>query len=363
MTTPQSKCQNCGYSSRHTKQQPGEKPEFVGCCKRWLCAACRNDFGCTGDSDHTSLPGARNGYPNGVPPNDGIYGKIPDTVYHGDPTSLSSSGARTIFTSTPAAFYQERITPRAPKKVYDEGHLAHWLVLGEGSKITVLDPKIHGRTKDGKIAEEPARTSMWRDAVAKARENGTVPIHIDIYREAQRMAGKVFDHPLAKKLLERGDAEMSGYWHDDETLARLRFRPDWLPDRPGQRMICVDYKSAKSANPILFRRSVEDYGYHCQAAWYLDGLREVGVADDAGFVFIVQEKTPPYLVSVVQLEPEDIERGRRQNRAAIDLYARCMESGVWPGYGEGLHTVGLSNWARTRIDDQLTELTARKEIA
>jgi hypothetical protein len=55
-------------------------------------------------------------------------------------------------------------------------------------------------------------------------------------------------------------------------------------------MICVDYKTADHANPAAFAKSALDYGYHQQAAWYLDGLRELGISDDAAFLFIVQSE-------------------------------------------------------------------------
>jgi hypothetical protein len=75
-------------------------------------------------------------------------------------------------------------------------------------------------------------------------------------------------------------------------------------------------------------------------------------ATGAAFVFIVQQKDPPFLVSVCQLEPEDIELGRNQNRRAVEIYAACKESGVWPGY-DGIATCPLPGWARKQIQDDL----------
>jgi hypothetical protein len=189
----------------------------------------------------------------------------------------------------------------------------------------------------------------------KAWEEGKAPLLKPAIETAQVMAGKVHTHPLASKLLEAGTPEISGYWHDDTTEVRLRFRPDWLTDPgPRGRILCVDYKSAKSADPAQFRRSAADYGYHCQAAWYLDGLREVEISDDAAFIFIVQEKVPPYLVSVVQLDAEAIEVGRRINRRAIDLYAKCRANNEWPGYDNTIHTVGLPAWLLKQIEESET---------
>jgi hypothetical protein len=213
------------------------------------------------------------------------------------------------------------------------------MVLGEGSQLVCVNAR-DWRTK----AAQESRRKAW--------DLGRAPLLKHKIEMAQRMAGKVFEHRLAAKLLEAGSAELSGYWHDEQTGVRLRFRPDFLPDTPGRPLI-VEYKTSQSANPRRFAKSMFDYGYHQQAAWNIDGLSACCGVDDAAFVFIVQQKEPPWLVSVCQLEPEDIAYGRAQNRAAIDLYAKCRDSGIWPGY-DGLYTIALPGWARHQIQDDLT---------
>lgn len=352
MTTPPAKCQLCGFSSRHTRQQPGEKLEYRACCHAWMCAACREARGCTGHSDEAVIPGARSDQPPGVPPNDGIYSRVPEEVYHGDPTSLSSSGARTLVNTTAEQFYYELHQPPKPKPQYDFGHAAHKMVLGEGGQIKVLDPAVHGLKEDGKPSLKPTATAMWKKAEAKARAEGKAVITKEQMKTAQLMAGRVFEHPLAAKLMARGSAEMSGYWHDDETKVRLRFRADWITDGL-PRTICVDYKSAISANPRHFERSVFDYGYHQQQAWYEDGLAEMGITD-VGFLFIVQQKTQPFSVSVCQIKPEHVELGRQLNRKAVRLFAECESTGVWPGFEPVIHEVGLSNWQVARTEERIS---------
>lgn len=274
-----------------------------------------------------------------VPVNDGIYPDVSEADYHADRDSLSSSGAKTLTTLTPEEFMAQLLEPRNPKPQYDFGHAAHKMVLGKGGQLVRVDAR-DWRTNAAKALRE------------RAYELGKAPLLKAQIDTAQRMAGKVFEHKIAAKLLESGSAEMSGYWHDDTTGVRLRFRPDFLPDVPRGRPIIVEYKTAASANPRRFVKAAFDYGYHQSGAWYVDGLREVTGADDAAFVFIVQQKDPPFLVSTAQFESEDIELGRRQNRRAIDLYAECRESGVWPGY-EGIALLTLPGWARRQIEDDL----------
>ncbi len=281
-----------------------------------------------------------------IPAEDGMYSGIPDEVYHADRGSLSSSGARALLApSCPEIFRHQQLEPPAPKPQYDFGHVAHKFVLGEGSEIAELDPAIHGLNKDGSPSKSPTSTAMWQEAAEAARQRGQIPMHIAEVAKARAMAAKVREHPLAAALLADGTPELSGYWRDPETGVRLRFRPDWLPNPGRGRLIVVDYKTATSAHPGHFARAAADYGYHQQVPWYLDGLAACDIADDAAFVFIVQSKTPPFPVSVIELKPDDIELGRRRNRKAIDLYAACAAHDHWPDYGQGVHSVSLPSYA------------------
>lgn len=333
------KCQNCGYAQRYSRQRAGEILFYCANCRAWLCEACREQIGCESLGHGVVEQPGISALQTEVPARDGWYTKVSEAIYHSDHQSLSSSGARTLLKETPADFRSQQDEPRNPKPQYDFGHAAHKMVLGEGSQLVRVDAD-NWRTKDAQIA----RNTAWRD--------GKAPLLKADIDKAQRMAGVVHTNRVAARLLSSGMPEVSGYWHDDETGVRLRFRPDWLPELPG-RMICIDYKTAVSANPAAFAKSALDYGYHQQAAWYVDGLREVGIADDAAFLFIVQAKTSPFLVSLVQLEPEHVELGRRQNRAAIARFADCQAAGVWPGYGDDIHTVGLPSWAVSQIEASL----------
>lgn len=277
-----------------------------------------------------------------IPPEDGIYSGISDAEYHGDHDSLSSSGARALLEpSCPAIFHHARHEPPNPKPEYDFGHAAHKYVLGEGAHV-------HEVTFDN-----------WRGSLAQgAREQawkfGAIPLLTKDIIKAKAMAAAVREHPVAAALLDAdGQAELSGYWTDSETGVRLRFRPDWLCELRG-RIVCVDYKTAKSAHPGAFARSAADYGYHQQDAWYRDGLAALEIGDDIPFLFIVQAKTPPYPVTVLRIHADHVELGRRRNRDAIRTYARCTETGEWPGYGTGIETIELPSYSIYQQEQELT---------
>ncbi len=269
----------------------------------------------------------------------GLYDGIPDVAYHADRESLSVSGAKKMLPpSCPAIFHHDREHGQPPNAVFDFGHAAHSVVLGAGSEIKVVDAD-SWRTK---AAKEDA------DAIRAA---GHTPILAHEWQQVLGMAEAINAHPVASALLDphHGKPEQSGYFRDGAHDVLRRFRLDWLPDTDGGRLIVPDYKTAASAEPGAIRKAVANYGYHQQHAWYLDGLHALGLAEDIAFVFIFQEKTAPYLVTVVELDAEAVHVGRALNDRALQVYEECTATGVWPGYTSDVELISLPPWA-TRMD-------------
>lgn len=271
---------------------------------------------------------------------DGLLPDVSDDVYHGDQASLSSTGARKLL-ECPARFHYEQAHPQKSTAVFDFGRLAHALVLGEGADIHVVDAP-DWRTKAAQTARDEARAA------------GLLPVLLSELDTATRLKNSVMRHPIARLLFDGGVAERSGYWQDEPTDIRLRFRPDWLTELDGQ-PVCVDLKTTVSADPVEFVRSIAKFKYHFQAAWYRKGLAALGV--DARFLFVAVEKVPPYLVSVIELDTWALLEGDRLNRLAIDLYAECLQTDQWPDYGDNIHTLSLPAWAmRDGIQADANEL-------
>lgn len=273
-------------------------------------------------------------------PTPGVYDGIPEADYHGDKDSLSVSGAKKLLPpSCPARFKWELENGQQHKAVFDFGSAAHKAVLGVGADVAI-------------IRHDSYRTTAARAERDDAYARGAIPV---LEEEAKRVDGMVQAlkaHPTAAALLDpaKGKPEQSAYRIDPDTGTRLRCRFDWLPDSDGGRLVIPDYKTAASAEPGAFSRSAATFGYHMQAAWYADMAEHLGLAEDASFVFIVQEKVAPYLVSVVELDSEAVDTGRRRYREAIDLYAECKRNDVWPSYTAGVELISLPAWATYDIE-------------
>jgi hypothetical protein len=272
----------------------------------------------------------------------GVY-DIPSDAYHADPVpggSLSSSSARKLLPpSCPARFRWDldHPDPTAGKNQFDIGHAAHRLVLGAGAEFHVIDADDY-RSKDARTQRDDARAS------------GLTPLLAAEHDQAQAMATALRAHPLAGHLFDpaAGWPEVTLVWRDEPTGIMRRARVDWLPrHQPGRRLIVPDYKTTHSADLDALTRAIQQFGYHQQAAWYLDGIRALGLCgpDGAAFLFVAQEKTPPYLVTVLELDDTALRIGDIKNRRALQVYRHCTETNHWPAYHDGIALLGLPPWA------------------
>lgn len=241
----------------------------------------------------------------------GFIDDLDEPTYHAHPTSLSVSGAKVLL-KAPALFKWQREHP-VHKDVFDVGSAAHKLVLGVGAEIVEVDA-------------DSWRTKAAQEAKAAARAEGKIPLLAADHERVKAMADALTEHRLAMRLLSEGRPEVSAFAIDEATGVLRRGRFDWLGAT-----ILTDYKSAASSEPDAFVRAAVNFGYHMQAAWYLDLAADLGHPAPA-FAFIVQEKEPPYLPTVIELPRELVDIGRRRNARALERFRDCTESNLWPGY-------------------------------
>lgn len=258
----------------------------------------------------------------------GLY-DIPADLYHSDPIpggSLSSTGARRL-ADCPARFKWHLDNPEPPKKAFDIGTAAHKLVLGNGPELVLVDA-------------EKWNTTAIKAEVAAIREAGGVPLKRAELDGVKAMAVALRQHPEAAALLELGSgvAEQSMFWEADGIWRRAR--PDWLRDNE-----IVDYKTTTNVSPDSISKTIHERAYHQQAHWYLEGAHELElVGPNARFVFIFQEKQPPYLVTVAELDVTAMDIGRHLNEKALWHYANGRATGHWPGYYPTTALIPLPAW-------------------
>jgi hypothetical protein len=237
-----------------------------------------------------------------------------------------------------------RVTPEpSPQMRLGTALHTHVLELSRwDEEIAVAPGDINRRTKEGR--------EQW--AAFEADAAGKTVITADDAAQVQAMARAVFRHPAAAMLLGLpGKAETTHMWTDAATGLECKCRPDWLTDDGS---IVVDLKTTKDASPRGFRRSIGDYRYHLQAAWYLHGLEQATGKRPDQFIFICVESTAPYACAVYAADAEMVERGHEQAMRDLAKLAECRAAGSWPSYSEQIEPIGLPGWMTGATQQQGT---------
>lgn len=284
----------------------------------------------------------------------GIY-DVSEDLYHSveicDGPSISSSGLRLIDSECPAKYWwasplNAEYEP-VRKKSFTFGKAAHqWLMLGPETierRFLVIDDGLNLNSNEGK--------EVKAQAISEGREILRAADLVTI----ERMANALRAHPYIPAAFADCEPEKTLVWKDAETGVWLRCRPDALPSRIQH---IPDYKTAVSAKPLAFQRAIWNYGYHQQAQFYLAGIEAVTDVKPKSFLFIAQEKTPPYVAQPYVLDENAIDWARLQNRRAIHTFARCLERDEWPGYADDIIQIDLPAWA----DNQLMRRDAEGDL-
>lgn len=262
----------------------------------------------------------------------GVYA-MPDAEYFAHP-ALSQSQAKVLL-ACPARYRWQLDHPRPDTKAFDFGHAAHSMVLGTGPAIAVIPDDV--LASNGAVSTKAAK-----EFIADARAKGEVPLKAEENAQVVAMADAIRDNPDAVRLLAAGTPEQAIVWDDGDVQRRCKL--DVLPEPSQHRMVAADYKTTERADKESFTRSVINYGYHQQAAWYLEALAAVGISSDAGFAFVVQEKTEPYPVVVYELDEDLLAIGAELNAQAVELFRQCRDTDTWPGYPEGITVLSAPGW-------------------
>ena len=284
-----------------------------------------------------------------LPP--GIHYGISPAVYHADPCetpSLSSSLVRKLLRESPAHAFASspRLDPDCVpefKDLFDVGTAAHTAVLSAGESIRVI-PHDDWRTKDARQQRDDARAEGYTPLLEK--EAAEVLAMAAKVKTALKRIGlpEVFSDPSRAEVV--AIAEVEG--------VQCRAMADYV----GADGFLYDLKTTTSAHYDAVTRTVESFGYHIQAAHYLDTFRAAGMALK-GMRFVFVEKTRPHCVSVIALDEDFMDIGRSQTAHARDVWKECIRTGEWPDYAHpGIVEISPPVWMSQEVEDRSHTLQA-----
>ena len=262
---------------------------------------------------------------------------MPDAEYFAVDAASNSTLGRMKPTPAHCLAYLDS-EEKEPTPAMAFGSLVHCVVLEPDSfteRYAIAPEGINRRTNAGK--------AEW--AEFEASTAGKIVITKEDSDTASAMADVVSLHPAASKLLGKGVAERAGFWIDEETGELCKSKFDFVNDAG----YVVDYKTTIDASIDEFSRSIAKFGYHRQQAIYKDGYTAIIGKPPKGFVFIAQEKKPPYAVGVFLLDEESEDQGREEYRELLKQYSACKNSNAWPAYPSTVQEISLPRWAKKGI--------------
>lgn len=209
-----------------------------------------------------------------------------------------------------------------------------WMLERERyAELVAVSPVFNRRTKDGRAWAEAFESEHAGKVVLDADEEATV----------KAMGAAIGMHPRARKLaLTPGDRECVVIWDDERSGLRCKARIDKLIRSAG---IGVDIKTTRDASPDAFEKSVLDYCYHTQLAFYADGWK-AATGEELSFFILAVENDEPHGVAVYQIDDETMDIGRFEMRRVLAEVAACVKSGRWTGYADAVIPIGLPAWKK-----------------
>lgn len=280
----------------------------------------------------------------------GFYPELTEAEYHADPApapSLSASIAKLLVDRSPAHAHDAHPrlgrSPRESTDAQEAGTLAHAILLGTSRSVCVIDADNYR----SKAAQEQ------RDAAAAAGAIPVLRLVLDAaHREAESMRAALADAGVSLD----GQSELSAVWVEhayDGTEVWCRSRLDHLR---ADGCSIVDLKRALSAHPLACQRRMHGYAYDIQHAAYVSAVEHLRpeLAGRVAMQFAFLEPLPSGRVVVTVVRPTGTMRelGQRRWKRAVDLWAKCLGSGKWPGYTDGPIDVEAAPWALAADMDQ-----------
>ena len=213
------------------------------------------------------------------------------------------------------------------------------LHFGRALHSAVLTPTAFKRDyrKAPDIDRRTKTYTAWKDSLPDGVEELTAK-DAQIIRD---MVKAIRKDKRAAELLRGTRREKPLFWTDNRTGLLCKCRIDALSSSAA-----IDLKTTTDASSRAFQRDAMKYGYHLQAAHYLNGIEAV-TRNRPDWYFIAVEKSAPYAVHVFKATDQFIEYGDFMRDELLEAVKRCTESGTWDGYS--MDNLDAPEWALDEV--------------
>ncbi len=240
--------------------------------------------------------------------------------------------------TTPAKFQWNQLQPKEPTKFMSEGDWIDALLYDRDRLETDfmrIPEDMPDRPTDRMInAKKPSEGSLERIAAWAAfdAEKGTKQaIPAALYDEAETIVEKFYEHPVASAIRDAPHKQLAIVWQDEKTGLYCKGLIDTVAQYQGWTTL-IDVKTVgDSADERNFGRRGDNMHYPMQAFMYHRGL-EILIPAQRRWLWVVMERKPPFQIATYYADEATFALGEHEFRLAIDTYANCLETGVWPSY-------------------------------
>lgn len=147
-------------------------------------------------------------------------------------------------------------------------------------------------------------------------------------------------------LLIGSKREVSMVWKNSAISQKCKGRMDAYNEEFNT---IIDLKTTKDASPEGFAKSIFNYGYYRQAAFYMEGARACGL-DCKHFIFVAVETEPPYGVALYELTDGVLKLGQKENADLLEQYHTCTVKNEWPSYSKDIQFIGIPQWSMNILE-------------
>jgi exodeoxyribonuclease VIII len=251
-----------------------------------------------------------------------------------------------VLDESPRRFQATYITQTLLREETDDmlfGSVVHTMVLQPDcvdKYVTVIPEEV--LTSNGH-----RRGNAWNAFLAANQDKFLVKQ--DVYDRALRISRRVKQHPFWELVQGwKQHVEVPIWWTDDETGVNCKGIPD---------IVCsnnwiIDLKTTKDISGFVEGREkftskkIYDFGYHIQAAFYLEGASKWYDSVKNRFALVVVETTEPHRVYAIEIGEPSIFAGKLKVHALLEEYERRVKSCDWSEEGErSLLQVNVPSWA------------------
>lgn len=293
------------------------------------------------------------------------------SAYLGNYQFISAGKLTTILSSTPQDFIYELNNPKEDTEATINGSAFHtYLLENENFNkefVALQRSKLPFPDKDFRTVANKDYKSQF---IANAQMAGLKVVDEAFLATLEEMREALFSNKAAKNIFQDqvGIIELSIYtkieWGNKTFYVKIR--PDFISML---KPFYLDIKKTRCASPKKnkFPADAYTFGYDIKVALYFDILTQVW---DKLMAFckvehptplkrsliIAVEEEPPYKYVIYNVPEVTMELGRYRYRAALHRFAKCIETGDWPGYDvyaeentHGIQDLILPNYAGAEI--------------